>query len=125
MQQVLVSNRSRPQISPVQAGYCESFLCQLKGLTFKRSLAPEKGLLLVQKADSRLNTAIHMIFVLVDLSVVWIDSAYNVVDIRLARRWRPVYIPGRPAKYVLELCADRIDDFRVGELVEFHPYSGQ
>ncbi len=125
MQQLLVFNQSRPQVPPIEAEYCESFLCQLRGLTFRRTLAHEKGLLLVQKDDSRVNTSIHMMFVMIDLSVVWINSAYNVVDIRLARRWRPVYVPVNPAKYVLELSADRIDDFRVGDLVEFHPYPVQ
>ena len=122
MQQLLVSNRSRPQVTPIEAEYCQSFLCQLKGLTFRRTLAHEKGLLLVQKDDSRVNAAIHMMFVMIDLTVVWINSAYNVVDIRLARRWRPVYVPVSPAKYILELSADRINDFRVGDQLEFYPH---
>ncbi len=122
MPQIIVSNLSRPQVSPIEARYCESFLCQLRGLTFRRSLAKQEGLLLVQKHDSRVNAAIHMLFMSIDLSVVWIDSAYNVVDIRLARRWRPVYVPVGPARYVLECSADRIDDFRVGDLVEFYPH---
>lgn len=119
MRQILVHNKSQPSTTNVNARYCESFLCQLRGLTFQRSLSFEDGLLLVQKEDSRVNSAIHMMFVMIDLTVVWINAAYNVVDVRLAHRWRPVYIPSLPAKYILEISADRISDFRVGDVVEF------
>lgn len=119
MRHILVQNKSRPLNQPLEAGYCESFFCQLRGLTFRRTLPAGEGLLLVQKQDSRINSSIHMLFVFFDLTTVWIDSAYNVVDVRLARRWRPVYVPAKPARFVLELSADRIDEFRIGEVVEF------
>jgi len=57
--------------------------------------------------------------VLVDLAVVWINSNNEVVDVRLARRWRPVYLPQRPARYVLEMQVERLNDFRVGDSVRF------
>ena len=56
---------------------------------------------------------------LVDLAVVWINSNNEVVDVRLARRWRPVYLPQRPARYVLEMQVERLNDFRVGDSVRF------
>lgn len=119
MRQIYVQNKSHPLSQPLEAGYCESFFCQLRGLTFRRSLPAGEGLLLVQKNDSRVNSSIHMLFVFFDLATVWIDSAYNVVDVRLALRWRPVYVPAKPARFILELSADRIDDFRIGDVVEF------
>lgn len=119
MQQIHIHNKSQQSLKPLEAVYCDTFFCQLRGLTFRRTLPGDRGLLLVQKNDSRINSAIHMMFVFFDLAVVWINSAYNVVDLRLARRWRPFYMPVEPAKYILELAADRIDDFRVGDIVEF------
>jgi uncharacterized membrane protein (UPF0127 family) len=60
-----------------------------------------------------------MLFVWMDLAVIWINQAYQVVDARLARRWRPVYVPGDPARFVLEIAAERIADFQIGDRVEF------
>lgn len=74
--------------------------------------------MLVQGRDSRIDASIHMLFVWIELAIVWIDSSYNVVDTKLARRWRPVYMPVRPARYVLELAAERLGDFQIGDHVD-------
>ena len=119
MQQVLVRNLSRDSVQPIQARFCDSFFCRLRGLTFQRSLGIQDALLLVHSRDSRLDTSIHMLGVLVNLAVAWIDSHNQVVDVRLARRWRLVYLPKRPARYVLEMHAERLNDFRIGDRVSF------
>jgi uncharacterized membrane protein (UPF0127 family) len=118
MQRVVITNLSHPQKRPILAKYCVSFFCRLIGLTFRRRLSPEEGLLLVQSRDSRLDSAIHMIGVWIDLAVVWINSKQEVVDVRLAKSWRPAYIPKQPARYVLELSAERLDEFHPGEQVK-------
>ena len=117
MQSVIIRNTVHPLKQPIIARYCTSFLCQLRGLTFCKSLPAEQGLLLVQNRDSRLDASIHMMFVWIDLAVVWINSAGEVVDVRLARRWRPAYVPKGPARYILELNAARLGDFTIGDQV--------
>ncbi len=112
---VAIHNLTRPQAQPVIAGYCRSFFCQLRGLMFRRSLKQDEGLLLVQAAESRLESSIHMFFMHIDLTVVWINNAQQVVDVRLARRWRPAYFSQKPARYVLELHTDRLHDFEIGD----------
>ena len=49
---------------------------------FRRSLAVDEGLLLVQKRENRSESAIHMLFMFIDLTVVWINSAHQVVDVK-------------------------------------------
>jgi uncharacterized membrane protein (UPF0127 family) len=119
MQQVYIYNLSRPQDTAVAAKYCASYLCRLRGLMFRRSLPADEGLLLVNSRQSRMDSSIHMLFVWVDLAVVWINAANEVVDVKLARRWRSMYTPSRPAKYILELAAQRLEDFKVGDQVKF------
>lgn len=119
MRRVCVHNLSRPGIQPVAAAYCDSFLSRLRGLTFRRSIPFEDGLMLVQPRDNRLDSAIHMLGVFTDLAVAWIDNQYEVVDVRLARMWRPVYVPKRPCRYVLEMNPGRVSDFEVGDRVRF------
>jgi hypothetical protein len=117
MQHATIRNLSRPQTPLITAPYCVSFLCRLRGLTFRQRLPIGQGLLLVQARDSRLDASIHMLFVWMDLAVVWINSAEQVVDVRLARSWRPAYLPGRPACYILEMAAEHLKDFYVGDKV--------
>ena len=118
MRRVTITNKTRLATVAIKAVYCDSFLCQLRGLMFRRSLGLQEGLLLVQKHDSKINAAIHMLFMWINLAVVWIDTAGKVVDVRLAQRWRLIYVPKSAARYILEMHADRIGDFEIGDQVE-------
>jgi uncharacterized protein len=119
MHLIRITNSSRTGISPLTAVYADSFFTRLRGLTFRGSLPLDEGLVLVQPKDSRLDSAIHMLGVFTDLSVVWINSSFEVVDVRLAKRWRPAYLPKKPSKYVLEIHPSRLEDFQVGDRVNF------
>jgi uncharacterized membrane protein (UPF0127 family) len=114
---VQIQNLTRPSVPTVRARYCDSFLCQLRGLTFRRSLANDEGLLLVQRSDSRLEAAIHMLAMWIDLTVVWINSSGAVVDVRRAHRWRLAYVPHRPACYVLEISVKHTEDYQIGDQI--------
>ncbi len=120
MKTIRIENKSLPLASTLQAGYCSSFLCRLRGLMFRSHLGQEEGLLLVEAHESRLDTSIHMLFVFMDLGVVWINSNHEVVDTVLAKAWRPVYLPRVAARYTLEIHPDRLKEFKIGDLVEFH-----
>ena len=119
MKIVEIQNSSHPLKNPIQAKYCSTFLCQFRGLMFCRSLAPNEGLLLVQKRENRSESAIHMLFMFIDLAVVWLNDAHQVVDVRYARRWRLLYAPQSPAKFVLELPVERLDEFQIGDQLQF------
>jgi uncharacterized membrane protein (UPF0127 family) len=115
MKYVTITNLSQPQVQPILARFCQSFLCQLRGLMFQPSLPAEKGLLLVQEEESRWGSSIHMMFMRIDLAVIWINNNLEVVDVRLAHRWRPGYLPKKPARYVLEANITRLNDFHIGD----------
>ena len=120
MKYVTLANLSQPHTQPIVARYCTSFLCQLRGLMFTHDLAPDRGLLLVQGRDSRLDASIHMLFMAMELAVIWINAQNEVVDTRLARRWRLAYVPQQPARFVLEAHPDRLADFNIGDKVSIH-----
>lgn len=82
---------------------------------FRSSLPEGEGILLDQGRDSRVDSSIHMFFMRFDIAAIWVSSAGVVVDKCLARRWRPIYLPRKAARYVLEanpslLKAIDIDD---------------
>jgi uncharacterized membrane protein (UPF0127 family) len=117
--QILIENKNRKLDSLPRIKYCDTFLTQLRGLTFRPRLALDEGLLLVGKQDSRIDSSIHMLFVAFDLTVIWINSDMQVVDKIIAKSWRPAYFSKQPAKYVLEIHPERWGDYEIGDTVQF------
>jgi uncharacterized membrane protein (UPF0127 family) len=117
--QITVQNKTREIGRPARIKYCDTFLTQLRGFTFRPQLLQDEGLLLVGKRDSRLDSSIHMLFVSFDLTVIWIDSDLQVVEKVLAKSWRPAYFSKQPARYVLEIHPERWGDYEIGDIVEF------
>ena len=115
---IIIHNLNKTIKDPARVGYCDSFLCRLRGLMFLTRLELNEGLLLVEKRDSRLDTSIHMFFVPFDLAVFWINSKMTVVDKVIAKSWRPAYFPKADAKYTLEIHPDRFEDYEIGDKVE-------
>lgn len=116
---IIVGNISRKTGNPPRVQYCDTFLTQLRGLTFRSRLSPDEGLLLAGRRDSRLDSSIHMLFVPFDLAVLWINSNMRVVDKVLAKSWRPAYFSRKPARYVLEIHPSRWEEYEIGDTVEF------
>ncbi len=119
MRFIEIRNTSSPLKSPIQAGICETFVQKLRGLMFFSSIGLNDGRLFVEKAESKLNTSIHMFFMNFDITVVWLDRHLVVVDVLVAKKWRPYYAPSRPAQYTLELHAARLQDFHIGDQLLF------
>lgn len=115
---VSVRNRTRGGAPILRARWCRSFGCRLRGLTFRRSLPAEGGLILVQPRESRADTAIHMWAVFFPIAAVWLDRALRVVDCRLARPWW-IYVPQAPAQYVVEADPGFLQQVSVGDALEF------
>jgi uncharacterized membrane protein (UPF0127 family) len=102
----------------IRARWCASFACRLRGLMFRRRLAPDEGLLLVERSAGRTQTAIHMAMVFFPLGVIWLDNDRRVVDKRLALPWR-AYAPSAPARYVLEGEPGVLECVAHGDVLEF------
>ena len=89
------------------------------GLMFRKSLDQDEGIILADRGESRINTAIHMLFMNLNITVLWLDKNFVVVDKVLAKRWRPFYLPSKPAQYVIELHENQINNFSVGDNLVF------
>lgn len=123
MRYVEIENITHPLQASLVVGYCSSFMCRLRGLMFRKKLGTGEGLLLVGARDTLVDASIHMMFMNFDLAVVWINQQGEVVDTVLARRWRLMYLPKRPAQHVLEISAGHLQDFSIGDKVRFHEVS--
>lgn len=116
---VQVWNETRGLCLLTQVQRCTSFGCRLRGLMFRRRLRPQEGMWLVGKRKSRLDTAIHMLFVFFPIAVVWLDAQGLVVDTALARPFRPLYVPRRAARDVLEAPLNILEHLQVGDQLSF------
>jgi uncharacterized membrane protein (UPF0127 family) len=116
---VSVNNLSNLLPGPIRVRWCVSFFSRLRGFMFRRQLAEDEGLVLVEGRESRMDTSIHMLFVWTDLAVIWLNKEGEVVDTVLARAWKPFYAPSKPARYTLEIHPSRLNEFNIGDKVEF------
>nr|HID13688.1 hypothetical protein [Anaerolineae bacterium] len=98
---------------------CTGFFCRLRGLTFRRALGDDEGLLLVGRREGRADTTIHMFFVFFPIAAVWLDGGGRVVDVRLARPFWPLYVPRAPARDVLEGPPTLLERVRIGDQLRF------
>lgn len=119
METVEIRNLSRPLARPLRVGACASFWCKLRGLTFRRALEEEAGLLMDNQRESRMDSAIHMMGVFFDLGIIWLGKDKKVVDTGLARRWISVLAPRRAARYILEVHPARLEEFEVGDEINY------
>jgi len=104
---------------------CTGFLCRLRGLTLRRTLGDGEGYLLVGRRESRTHTAIHMFLVFFPIAAIWLDRHGRVVDARLARPFRPLYVPRAPARDVLEGPPALLEQVHVGDQLRFGEPSGE
>ena len=114
----MVKNRTQGAIVLARVTWCSSFLCRLRGLTFRRELAADEGLLLVESSSSVMATSIHMFFVFFPIAAIWLDDAFRVVDKQLARPFRPFYAARAPARYVLEAEPTVLDRVAIGDQLD-------
>lgn len=125
MREVHIINRSRPLAAPLGGVLCDSFWCKLRGLALRAELPAGRALILVERGESRLGTSVHMLGMFFDLGIVWLDGDLQVVDVRVARRWRSLIVPRKAAQYVLEFGLERLPEFALGDQIAFEeiPFS--
>ena len=100
----------------------DSFLTRLRGLTFRRRLGQDEGLLLVGRRESRTDASIHMFFVFFSIGVLWLDGENRVADKVIARPFRPFYAPRSPAIAVLECQPGVLEQVEIGDQIRLEPH---
>lgn len=102
-----------------RAKLCISFWEHFRGLQLAAPLPDDEGLLFVTDRENRTQTAIHMFFMRFSIGVVWLNRDGQVVDMTLAKPWRPAYAPRVPAQYFIEAMPSILDRVQVGDVLRF------
>lgn len=116
---VKVVNRTTGKVLIESAKWCQSRLCRLIGLQFRRRLRQGEALLMDMGKESIAQTSIHMFFVFFPIAAVWINKVGKVTNVQLAKPWRPYYASSEPAQYVLETSPSFLKKIKVGDEVDF------
>lgn len=119
----VLKNIDTGEVILVRAKWCASFFCHLKGLMFTPHLPADQGLLFVTGSESKVNSTIHMLFMLFSIAVVWMDKDGRVVDKQLAKPWRLAYVPRQAAQYYLEANVDVLERVQIGDRLSFDQVS--
>lgn len=77
---------------------CNTFFQNFRGLIFSK----KKNIMLVAKKESRFSSGIHSFFVFFTFDAYFLDKNKKVVDFKRIKPFT-IYIPKKPAKYVLEI----------------------
>jgi uncharacterized protein len=94
---------------------CDTFLKKGRGLMFRPPLREGEAYLFVEGRESVGLTSIHMLFVFFTIGVIWLDNDWRVVDLKLARPFRPYYAAGRPARYFVECLPAVLERVQIGD----------
>jgi uncharacterized membrane protein (UPF0127 family) len=102
-----------------RARWCQDFWCHFRGLMLRRTLPDDEGLFFVFRRQNVAETSIHMFFMFFAIAAVWIDEEGVVVDKKLAKPWRPAYLPAKPARYLIEARPLVLERVNVGDRLTF------
>jgi len=119
MNKVLIINQKYLKTMPIGARVCSGFFDRLRGLMFKDRMDDQDSILIDQGFDSRINSAIHMLFMKFEIAAIWINSDKLVVDVKIAKPWRIAYMPAQSARYILETQPKFASNFSSGDQLEF------
>lgn len=98
---------------------CNTFWRKFKGLMFRRSLDPDTVYAFVYDKESIVETSIHMFFVFFPIAVLWLDANRCIVDIVLAKPFRPYYASRQAARYFIEGAPSLLNQVSLGDKLTF------
>ena len=99
--------------------WCQSYLLRMRGLMLRRNLPEDEGLILVYGREGKVESSIHMLFMMFPIATIWLDKNGRVVDQVLAKVWRPAYASRYPAQYVVEARPSLLDRVKTGDVLTF------
>ena len=100
----------------INADVAKTNFQKIRGHMFKLKIKP---LFFEFNRESVFDSAVHMLFVFKLLDLVYINSKWEIVDIRQAFPFFPYYSPSKPAKYLLELPYGMSKKFKIGDKLVF------
>ncbi|PIN86143.1 hypothetical protein COV19_06625 [Candidatus Woesearchaeota archaeon CG10_big_fil_rev_8_21_14_0_10_44_13] len=114
----MIINKTNEKILAHNLRICTSIFSKALGLMFSRKI---KDFGLVFEFNSEKRVSLHNIFVFYTIDLLFLNSRWEVVELK--ERFKPFtfYLPKEKARYILELPADTIKQTGtgLGDVVNF------
>jgi uncharacterized protein len=92
----------------------DTLLKQVVGLMFRKSIPPGYAMIFDLRREQYVS--IHMMFVFFPIDIVYLDRDRRIVDVkRRLRPWTGMAVPGKPARYAIEMPAGAAEDHGLEE----------
>ncbi|MEN6436694.1 MAG: DUF192 domain-containing protein [Anaerolineaceae bacterium] len=114
-----LKNETTSQSTCITLRLCNTFFLKFKGLMFQKDIKPLEGLVFDEFKDTKVNTAIHMLFMRFPIGVLWVNSEKIIVSKTYAKPWKLMYTPEKPARFVIEVHPEVLNYYQVGDKIIF------
>ncbi|MDD4251033.1 MAG: DUF192 domain-containing protein [Candidatus ainarchaeum sp.] len=92
---------------------------RLKGLMFEDEKNFNYALLFENPSESKINSAVHMIFVFFPIDIIFLNKTKKVVDKITLLPFTPNYTPKKPAQYFIEMPKGKASKIKIGDKIEW------
>lgn len=96
---------------------CKTYFSKLRGLMFRKKFKNFDSLIMINKKETKHNSAIHMFFVFYPISIIWLNNEHIIVDKKRFYPFHPLYVPKLKAKYILELPIEKGETLNIGDKI--------
>lgn len=111
-------NKTKKRIIIKKVKVAKTHAQRMRGLMLRKKA--DYALILCMPQESRISSAIHMLFVFYPIDVLFLNSKKQVVDKVLGLKpFALNYVPKRPAKYVVELPEGYGKKAEIGDLLKW------
>jgi hypothetical protein len=115
----MLINKSTNKVVMQNVRIAHSFFAKLRGLMFERKANFNYALIMPLDRETRIRASIHMLFVFFPIAVLFIDENKRVVDKALLKPFTLNYTPKAKCKYIIELPAEKFDEFAINDRAEW------
>ncbi len=98
---------------------CDTPWKKFRGLMFRKK--HERPLLFVFDKKGKLRNSIHSFFVFFPFDAVWLDEEYRVIQVDRVKPFRPLVIPKKQAKFLVEMPVGKAEGLKPGEKIRLKP----
>ena len=80
---------------------------------FSMKIKHNDGVLFINNKENIINSILHTLFVFYPIKVIWLDSKFKVVDVKILKPFTLLAVPQRKAKYILELSPKALKNIKI------------
>lgn len=99
--------------------YADSFLSRAKGLMLASKKRVKNGICIALpvKTDTRLKASVTMLFCFYPLEILFVNSAFQIVEKTILRPWKFNYTPVNACKFIIEAEVGTFTNFEIGDSI--------